>query len=349
MIRPSAASAALSALLLASAAYAQTVGPAPVPGQGPTTAGKDAIDQRVDQLLGGSQDAMVAVDAGDDALLYGSYRHPDTGKYSLVLILPAAGVDRNGNEAGKDAKPDTYKQLAQALMLKGIASVRIDKRGIGGSAKAIDKEDDLRFETYVDDAVTWIKFVQALPHVGCVAVLGHSESALVAALAAKKVKVCAIIEMSGSSRPAAALLADQLKTASDAGRLDKDTYGQATKILNELAAGKTVPDPPSKLSAMFRSSVQPYLISWLALNPVDALNTSTPVLILQGSGDRSLAPDEARKLAAGAKAERVVMIVGADHDLKLAAAPTGKSGFVAEPQVSPQVATAIADFLDRVK
>ena len=360
MMRKLAASAALIALM-SGAAYAQT--PAldqklpPVPkttlGDLPSRAAGDAIDQQVDKLVAGPADATVAIDSGneDGAFLYGSYRKPDNlTHFPAVLILPASGADRNGNTVGQEVKPDTYRELAAALAAKGIASVRIDKRGVGASAKAITREDDLRFDTYVDDAVTWTKFLQAQPGVGCMAIFGHSEGALVAALAAKKVKVCAIIEASGSGKPASALLAEQLKTAYDAKRLDKDTYDQASKILDQLAAGKPVADPPSKLNQLFRPSVQPYLISWLPLSPVDALKTNTPVLILQGSSDGETGADDTRKLSASpTKVVKVVMITGADHDLKLKPLGLSKSAIDAPRSLSPQVAVAIKSFLDVIK
>ena len=294
-------------------------------------------------------DATVAVDGGNDLFLYGSFLRP-VGKnnYPAVLILPQAGADRNGNSADQEIKPDTYREMAEALAAKGIASVRIDKRGVGASAKAIAREDDLRFDTYVDDAVVWIKFLQAQPHVGCLAVFGHSESALVAALAAKKVKVCAIIEASGASRPAAAVLSGQLKTAFDAGRLTKDDYAEANKILDQLAAGKPVAGTPAKLDPLFRASVQPYLISWLTLDPVAALKTNTPVLILQGSSDLEMSADDPRRLSVSPKVVKVVMLAGADHDLKLR--PTGPKSVVEQARpLSPQVVPAIESFLNSLR
>jgi alpha-beta hydrolase superfamily lysophospholipase len=326
MIRSLAAGAAASLLILTPAARAAEPPPAAQP-----------------------EDATVAVDSGnaDGAFLYGSFLRPvNKNSYSAVLILPEAGADRNGNDADHEAKPDTYHELAKDLAAHGIASVRIDKRGVGQSIKAIDHEEDLRFSTYVDDAVTWIKFLKAQPHVGCVAVFGHSESALVAALAAQKVSVCAIIEASGASRPFASVLAGQLKTAFDAGRFNKEDFDQASRILDQLTAGHQVLDPPKKLDPLFRRSVQPYLISWLNLNPVDALKTNTPVLIIQGSSDFQLNSDDPRRLSTAPKKVRVVMVPGADHDLKIKAADAKSD----QPRpLSPQVATAIDTFLDSLK
>jgi alpha-beta hydrolase superfamily lysophospholipase len=333
MMRKLAAGAAVSVLLLATFARAADAPPPVAAAEAPT-------------------EATVAVESGAEngAFLYGSFLKPlNKNNYSAVLILPEAGADRDGNSAGQEVKPDTYHELAQALAAKGIASVRIDKRGVGASARAISREEDLRFDTYVDDAVTWIKFLQAQPHVGCVAVFGHSESALVAAMAAKKVRVCAIVEASGASRPFAAVLSGQLKTALDAGRLNKDDYDKAVTILNQLTAGKPVADPPAKLEPLFRPSVQPYLMSWLNLSPVEALKTNTPVLILQGSSDLEMTSDDPRRLSASPKTVKVVMVAGADHDLKVKPASTGKGAIDQGRLLSPQVASAIQSFLDTLR
>ncbi len=328
---PLAAAAAAVSALLCAPVHAQTVKP------------PAAVLEEIDPSLLGPQDAMVAVDGGEDALLYGSLLRPETGNgFPTVLILPAQGADRNGNPPGAATKPDTYKLLAHDLAAKGIASLRIDKRGVGASAKAIGREEDLRFTTYVDDAVTWIKFLKTQPKVNCLAVLGHSEGALVAALAAQKIKVCAVIEMSGAARPAAAVLAEQLKVAQATAGMDKENYDKATVILNSLANGKTVADTPPKLQALFRPSVQPYLISWLSVNPIEPLKTAPPTLVLQGGADRQLDPGDAQKLAAAPKLARLVMIPGADHDLKM------KAVGEAPAALSPQASTVIADFLKRL-
>ncbi len=333
MIRKLAAAAALSSLAFG-AAHAQTT--------------LKSNEDTFADAPAGPIDSMVAVDAGDDQLLYGSLLRPLAGgSYPTVLILPAQGADRNGNAPADGPKSNMYKMLAEDLAAKGVASLRIDKRGVGASKKAISREEDLRFDTYVEDAVTWAKFLRAQPKVNCMAILGHGEGALVAALAAQKIKVCAVIEISGAGRPAAAVLAGQLKLANETGGMDKANYDQAVQILNTLSNGKPAGDPPEKLKALFRSSVQPYLISWLDLNPVDALKNAPPTLILQGTSDRQLDAADAQKLASGPKFARVAMIPGADHDMKLR--PDAKKDPDITAPMAPQVSTTIADFLKRLK
>src|SRR6202012_4631296 len=127
-----AAGAAVSVLLLAAPAPTWAADAPPIPAETPL-------------------DATVAVDSGAEngAFLFGSLLRPlNKNNYSAVLILPEAGADRNGNSAGQEIKPDTYRELAQALAAKGIASLRIDKRGVGQSATAITREEDPRFDAY---------------------------------------------------------------------------------------------------------------------------------------------------------------------------------------------------------
>ncbi|MDR5781573.1 hypothetical protein QCE63_19410 [Caballeronia sp. LZ065] len=60
-----------------------------------------------------------------------------------MLIVPGPGsTDRDGNNPfGVQAA--TYRLLAEGLFDRGIASVRIDKRGMYGSASAMPDADDV--------------------------------------------------------------------------------------------------------------------------------------------------------------------------------------------------------------
>ncbi len=53
----------------------------------------------------------------------------------VVLIIAGSGpTDRNGNQPGMIN--NSLKLLAEGLCSEGIATLRIDKRGVGGSASA---------------------------------------------------------------------------------------------------------------------------------------------------------------------------------------------------------------------
>ena len=100
---------------------------------------------------------ISAVAPVDNALHSSLLLPKEPGKaMPVVLLLSGSGpTDRNGNSPMLPGKNNSLQMLAEGLAENGIASLRYDKRGIGESAKAMVAESDLRFETYVDDAVAW--------------------------------------------------------------------------------------------------------------------------------------------------------------------------------------------------
>ena len=81
-----------------------------------------------------------------------TYQRPEgNDRVPLAVIIAGSGpTDRDGNST-QGLKTDAYKQLAQALADLGIASVRYDKRGIGGSADLGKNEQALTIETFAKD------------------------------------------------------------------------------------------------------------------------------------------------------------------------------------------------------
>ena len=105
-------------------------------------------------LLAATPTAAVAplevIAPGPQGPLAGTLLDPDP-KAPAILIIPGSGpTDRDGNNpAGVAGGP--YRQLAEALAAKGIATLRIDKRGMFGSKAAL--ADPYRSTTsgYADD------------------------------------------------------------------------------------------------------------------------------------------------------------------------------------------------------
>uniref|UniRef100_UPI0025D7ED84 alpha/beta hydrolase n=1 Tax=Deinococcus sp. TaxID=47478 RepID=UPI0025D7ED84 len=97
----------------------------------------------------------------------------------VVLILAGSGpTDRDGN-GPSGLSTDVYRKLAGALTAAGYAVLRPDKRGVGSSAATDSREEALTFSTYVQDAHAWLTWLGQQPELGKVAVIGHSEGALV--------------------------------------------------------------------------------------------------------------------------------------------------------------------------
>ena len=291
----------------------------------------------------------VSVDGGREPL-YGTMLTPEGARPGPVVLLIAGSgpTDRDGNSSIGGVKPQNLKLIAEGLAAHGVASLRYDKRGIGESRPAMTTEADVRFTTFVDDAVSFAKFLQAQPGVTCVILAGHSEGALIAPLAARKVRTCGVISISGMGRPLGVVIRAQLKAAG----LPADKLAVADQVLSELEHGREVPGIPAT-DPLFRPSVQPYLISQLTIDPVAALKAApAPVLILQGDTDIQVSVEDARLLAAGRPDATLVILPGVNHVLKTA--PLDRAANVAtymDPSLplAPGVMAAIDAFVDRAR
>ena len=116
----------------------------------------------------------------------GTLLRPSSRPPLVVLIVAGSGpTDRNGNSV-LGVSANSYKILADSLAAHGLASVRYDKRGVGASSGAMMPEEKLRFDDYVADAAAWIDSLAHDPRFSRVAVIGHSEGALIAAVAAER-------------------------------------------------------------------------------------------------------------------------------------------------------------------
>lgn len=234
-----------------------------------------------------------------------------SGRVPAALIIAGSGpTDRDGNQGGGGAA--SLRLLAHALAERGVATLRADKRGIGESTAAYDRATPILFGDFVADAEAWLAHLRLDPRFSTISVVGHSEGALVAALAGADGRADALVSVAGAGEPASAVLRRQL-----AERLPEAMQPGAFAVLDSLEAGRLVPDPPPALAALFRPSIQPYLLSWFAHDPAEALAAfGGPVLIAQGTTDLQVTEADARRLAAADPTTRLVLIAGMNHVLK---------------------------------
>lgn len=245
--------------------------------------------------------------------IYGTVTLPKNNtEVPVVLIIAGSGpTDRNCNSPIGPIKSDSYKMIAYELAQKGIASVRYDKRGIGESAKAMKSEEDLVFDDYINDAVNWVQMLYKDKRFSKVAILGHSEGALIGMVASEKIKVDAFISVAGSGYSMYDTLKRQLKTQ------PKNVYDECIRIMDELKKGNRVTDVSEDYYSLFRPSVQPYLISEFKYEPtVEIKKLNIPVLIIQGTTDLQVTVDDAKKLKASSHHAVLKIIDGMNHILK---------------------------------
>jgi uncharacterized protein len=248
--------------------------------------------------------------------LAGTLELPATsGAPPIVLIIAGSGpTDRDGNSPALPGKNDALKQLALGLASRGVASLRYDKRGVGASAPAMVSEADLRFDTYVDDAVAWIKELRAQKRFARVVVAGHSEGSLIGMLAAVRAPADGYVSLEGAGRPAQTILHDQVQKSASA---PPELKAESDRVLAELAAGRTVNDVSPALAPLFRASVQPYMISWFRYDPAHEIAAVRgPAAIVQGTADVQVTRVDGDALHAALPTARYVVVEGMNHVLK---------------------------------
>ena len=266
----------------------------------------------------------------------------------VVVILPGSGpTDRDGNNP-YGVKGSTYRLLAEGLAAEGVASVRMDKRGMFANAGAAADPNRVFIDDLATDALAWAAKARAETGAPCAWLAGHSEGALVALVAAQKGEgICGLILLSGGGRPYGTILRAQLQ----ANPANAPLMGQALSALEALEAGRradTTGMHPALLS-LFHSAVQDFLINAMGKDPAKLIASyQGPVLILQGSTDVQVTLEDARLLKAAQPKATLTTLDGVNHLLKDAPADRAANlATYADPTLplNPQVAPAIAGFI----
>ncbi len=234
------------------------------------------------------------------------------GPHPVAILIAGSGpTDKDGNSLTLAGKNNSLKMLAEELKAKGIAVIRYDKRGVGDNAALAKAESELRFDDYAEDAAAWIRFAKEDKRFTDVSVIGHSEGALVGLVAANQQGLDSYISLAGVGRTADDLLREQLST------LPADQFEEAQAILDQLAQGKTVDEVSPELQQIFRPSVQPYLQSWMAYDPIAQAETlNAEALFVGGTHDLQVPADDARLLHEAKAGSELLIVDGMNHVLK---------------------------------
>lgn len=250
----------------------------------------------------------------EQGTLHGTLMQPHSrAPVPVALLIAGSGpTDRDGNNPA-GGHNDSLKRLAQALAKHGIASLRYDKRGVGASRAATPDERDLSVERYVADVVAWSNLLKSDPAFDRLILIGHSEGALIASLAAPHAQADGLVSIAGSARPIDQVLREQLRH-----RLPPKLLQQSHALLDSLRAGQPRQDVPDELKVLFRSSVQPYLISLFRQNPSEAFSRlRVPTLIVQGTHDIQVSVADAQALQAAKTDAELLLVEGMNHALRI--------------------------------
>jgi uncharacterized protein len=284
---------------------------------------------------------------GPEGPLAGTLAGEGAGR-PVVLMLPGSGpTDRDGNNA-LGIRAQSTRLLAEALAAQGVASVRIDKRGLFGSRAAIADPNKVTIADYAADVRSWIGAIRARTGARCVWVLGHSEGGLIALQAAQTPEgICGLVLVAAPGRPLGVILREQFH----ANPANAPLLADADAAIDTLEAGRDVDVSGFHpgLQRIFAPAVQGFLKDMFAHDPATLIAAyKGPVLIVQGEADLQVSVVDARRLAAAQPRATLALMPGVNHVLKTAPADRpGNLATYADPALplAPGVAAAVMRFV----
>lgn len=254
--------------------------------------------------------------AGPAGPLKGVMLLPSTIRSPLALIIPGSGyIDHDGNSP-LGLRASTYRLLAHDLAQRGVATVRIDKRGMFMSASAFADANAATIEDYVEDVRVWVATVRQRTGASCIWLIGHSEGGLVAMAAAQdQPGVCGLVLASTPGRRLGEVLRSQIK----ANPANAPVLKEAMSAIDSLEQGKRVDttNMHPALQHLFNSKVQGLLISEFSYDPPRLITGyPKPILVLQGQRDIQVSEEDARLLKQAAPQTTLLLLPDVNHVLK---------------------------------
>lgn len=177
---------------------------------------------------------------GPTGALAGTFLDPGKQAPAIILIPGSGPTDRDGDNV-MGVSGGIYRQLAEQLAANGVATLRIDKRGMFGSKAAIADANAVTIADYAADVHGWATFLRKRGR-SCVWLAGHSEGGLVAlAAAGRQAGICGLILLAAPGRPLGTILRAQLEP-----KLPREMFSSADAAITRPSRGL------SKASASIR-------------------------------------------------------------------------------------------------
>jgi uncharacterized protein len=297
--------------------------------------------------------------------LVGTLTLPDSGgPFSAVLLITGSGSqDRNEEIMGH--KP--FLVLADHLTRKGIAVLRVDDRGVGGSSPGTIEPSSLNFAQDVMGGVSYLKSRKEI-NPKWIGLIGHSEGGIIAPMvAAQSSDIAFIVMMAGTGVSGDEILTLQSELIMKANGASEELVQEnikAQKILYEIMrstpdneeAEKKMREAVSGMNPVIRDAVhaqlKPTLSAWMryfiTYDPQETLGkVKCPVLAINGEKDLQVSPRqnlpaiEKALRAGGNKDYKTMELQGLNHLFQ-----TCKIGSVSEySQIDETISPAVLELI----
>ena len=320
-----------------------------------------ALDVVRDDVASSTSRTQIYSNTGDEAAtipalgfnLGATLTRPKTApaRVPVAILLAGSGIgDRDGVVAGVPI----LAQLAGRLADAGIMAVRYDKRGFGQSG---GRAESATLLDYAEDVRTVVRWLAARKDVDAkrIAVIGHSEGAWVAMLAAaREDRIGALVTLAGAGSPGADLVMEQQQAALDQSQVPAPEREARVALQKQIHAavltGKGWEGVPLPLR---RQADTPWFQSVLTFDPAKSIRgVRQPILLVHGALDKQVPVAHVERLAdlarkqSKSKAVELVVVRGVNH--LLAPAVTGEVAeytVLPDRNVSADVSTAVTTWL----
>ncbi len=223
-----------------------------------------------------------------------------TEPFPAVLLITGSGSqDRDGTIF--EHKP--FLVLADYLTRRGVAVLRVDDRGMGGSTGASPNDTTADFATDVETGVAWLKTRREIDPAR-IGLLGHSEGGVIAPLVASRdPSIAFVVLLGGPGVPGADVIVEQVRAIALASGTPASKAEKAALVQKALldaivkspdamaaraAASKALSDhgAPAPDEATLRQLTSPWYRNYIAHDPRPPLRAiKRPVLALLGGKD----------------------------------------------------------------
>ncbi len=304
--------------------------------------------------------------------------HDNKPHPAVILITGSGSQDRNETVAGHRL----FLVLADYLTRRGIAVLRLDDRGIGGSNLGLPTQTS---ENYAGDVLAGIEYLKSRKEINLkqIGLIGHSEGGMIAPMVAVRSKdVAFIVSMAGLGQTGEDAIYTQTALLQKAGGASPEITTQTVAALkniysilkaepdNKLAERKireslaiqlgAINKEQQKAFALVKATLETQipmdLSAWfryfIAYNPRPTLEkVKIPVLAINGENDLQVAPKENLALIEAALRK------GENKDYTIKSFPklnhlfqTSQIGSLneydkIEETIAPQVLETIADWI----
>lgn len=261
------------------------------------------------------------------------------GPVRAVVTITGSGSEDRDERISTVPGYRPFWQVADTLARRGIATLRLDDRGVNGSSAGPASATSA---DYANDIRAALAYLRGRPDIdgARLGLVGHSEGGMIAPMvAATDPKLKGIVLMAGPAYTGRRILDFQQRNAV------RNAPGLT------LAERKTALVQSAAATDSMAATV-PWMRFFLSYNPLTtARKVRVPVLILQGETDQQVTPEQADTLAtafrAGENRDVTEQKFPATDHLFVAdsVGDPSRYGMLASHAVRPEVLGAIADWL----